>query len=724
MSAHGDVTVAHAHGGDGDTSDVETPSAWVPAAVPCAALCSGPVATTVHLPTAAAASSWVRSGVRARMHGHWVPCQVIGTTPDGTGVCMQLPAVGVAGLVVLEQAAAEAEQSGAGSEAAPPVEHLLPPHGPSAALVLTSDPTLVFELLAGAPARCADPGHFPEAAAAAAKRHNALVLLGHALWHLSPCTVVARAAAVSLRHGWTTAALTCVALLVDAFDREDGHDQGEQGDLLSISLLHEAAASGQPAMTDALISARATLISRHGTGTGTQLADCAFGAPGKSSPFPGGSLTPLHICTMAPAGPATGAALEAATRMLAGPGGREHSTDDAGDAVIAWFSARGGPHGLTPSAMAAARGGHDPFAQLDAGLRQQLVTPRRLALTACAAAQEVDGIFIWLLTCEAAERHLPPADSHSGGAITPWALVLARALLRDAARAALRPAAPPSAAARLWHSLTSRLHASPPRDEDGAHFRNDWRLARLSWPVHTFLVVQLLYLGGSTVRWARAPVPTPELFRRIECHPAAHWPHTGLGRHGVEYPSAQWSDYVRLGVIDYVATLGLPLEAVVTAALTVCTLLARPRAWLTAPGTDRVQALLLLQAACHGCLVTVAMTYRSSSHILAARGAHVAWPLHSSVVMAVFLPFLFGCLPLTPAAAAPVLVARTLLALGSWWDPQRWARLWPVPQTPALALQLLAVALAAAIVVWREAWLRAEYARAGGLVKGLKAKHA
>ena len=134
-----------------------------------------------------------------------------------------------------------------------------------------------------------------------------------------------------------------------------------------------------------------------------------------------------------------------------------------------------------------------------------------------------------------------------------------------------------------------------------------------------------------------------------------------------------------------------------------------------------MQALLFLQAATHGCLVTVTMTYRSTGHILAARDAHVAWPLHSSVVMLVFVVFLFGCLPLRPAAAAPVLAARVCLALASWWDPTRWARLWPVPQTPALGLQLLAVALASAVVLWREAWLRGEYARTGS---GHKAKHA
>ena len=706
--AHLDGAVTEVHSGGSDAS-YPAPSACVPCAEPCAALCTGAVATTVCLPSTAAAAQWVKAGVRARMHGHWVPCKVTGTSPDGTGVCVLLPAVGVSGLVVLEPGAGDPQ---AGSGPAPQLEHILPPQGPSAALVLTSDPALVTELLAGAPTRCeAAPEQDQAAVDAANERHNALVLLGHALWHLSPCTVVARSAAVCLRYGWTTASLACVSLLVDAYSNTDAPDHG---DLLTISLLHEVAASGQPAIMDALIAARATLIARHGAGT--QLADCAFGAPGRSSPFPGGSLTPLHICTMAPPGPATSAALAAATRMLAGPAGQEHMTDEAGDAVVAWFSVPGGPHGLTPAAMAAARGAYDPFAQLDATLRTQLALPRRLALAACAAAQEQDGVFVWPLTCEAAVGHLPPA----GCSITPWALVLARALLRDAARAVLhtQPAQPHGAAARLWQVLTRAVRATPP-DEHITNFRNAWRMARLSWLVHTFLLVQLLYLGGSTLRWARAPLPTAELFRRMECHPAEHWPHAGLA--GVEYPSARWASYARMGVIDYVATLGLPLEAAVTAALSLCTLLPRPRAWLTAPGAGRVQALLFLQAATHGCLVTVTMTYRSTGHILAARGAHVAWPLHSSVVMLVFVVFLFGCLPLRPAAAAPVLAARCFLALASWWDPARWARLWPVPQTPALALQLLAVALASGVVLWREAWLRGEYARTGG---SHKAKHA
>jgi hypothetical protein len=717
----GDVTAVQSAGSDASHL---APSAEVPCCtVPCAALCTAAVVATVYLPTAAAAAQWVRSGVRARMHGHWVPCQVTGTSPDGMGVCVLLPAVGLSGLVVLEPAAGVAGQQETGNEAAAHVEHLLPPQGPSAALVLTSEPALVAELVAGAPARCvAAPEQSQAAVDAAVERHNALVLLGHALWRLSPCRVVARAAAVCLRHGWTAASLACVSLLVDAYSSTDAPDGGKEGDLLTISLLHEVSASGKPAMMDALIAARATLITRHGAAA--HVADCVFGAPGRSSPFPDGSLTPLHICTMAPSGPATSAALTAATRMLAGPRGSEYATDEAGDAVVAWFSTRGGAQGMTPSAMAAARGAQDPFAQLDATLRTQLALPRRLALAACAAAQEKDGVLVWPLTCEAAVGHLPLA----GGNINPWTLVLARALLRDAARAVphTQPAQPRGAAARLWLTLTSALRASPP-DEHVTYFQNAWRLARLSWLVHTFLLVQVLYLVGSILRWARAPVPTAALFRSMECHPAEHWPHAGLAAPGVEYPSARWAVYARMGVIDYVATLGLPLEAAVTAALSLCMLLPRPRAWLTTPGTARVQALLFLQAACHGCLVTVAMTYRSTGHILAARGAHVAWPLHSSVVMLVFQHFLYGCLPITPAAAAPVLATRAFLALASWWHPARWARLWPVPQTPALGLQLLAVAMASGIVLWREAWLRGEYAReyaGSGQVKGAhKAKH-
>jgi hypothetical protein len=508
----------------------------------------------------------------------------------------------------------------------------------------------------------------------------------------------------------------CIAALVDATPTDDAEMEIEP--LLKCSLLHEAAASGQPVLLDAMMAARQEVIARSPV-HGHQWADAAFGAPWLAGAFPGG-YTPLHVCALAPAqGTAPQAVLVAAQRMLLGTGSAGTAVDGlqaAADSTVAWFSVccNDSTRRATASQLAAARGPLDPLAELDKRLRYQLHVARRIALQACARTQEVDGIFIPPEMFASANRHLPPAAGQDGNAMHAWTLAVAHALLRNASEHSHRRAVLAGAERRRAFTLSSAmtrlarasrgLVLGTSNSRQGKHFQNAWRLAFMSWLVHLFFYVEVVYTIGSIVRWLRAPPLDEQMIRSISAVRSLS---------GVEFPTMRWRELAPTGVLDNIATQGLPLEVAVTALLGACLMLDRPRAWLTTPGTHRVQALLFVQAA----VVTMLMHMRSARRIVAIRGAHLAWPLRSSVIMCAFVPFVFGCLPMMPVTAAPILAARSLLAVAAWARPNPWASFWPASDTHSLALQLAGCATAACIVLTREAWLRTRFEASSGKVK-------
>jgi SBP domain len=718
-STAGGGPVKSVHHAARDTYD----AAWLPCAQPAAALCTSPVAVTLRFPSAQLAAAWAAPGVRARFHGHFVSCEVAADfTPDGAGVVVQFPAVGVEGVVMIEPATA-APPSGESGQ--------LAPRGPPAALVLTTSPELVAELNAAqltAPLVPLQSTVSPPPEIVAHQfqhlrtRHDALVVLGHALRAGASPVLVARACSSSLRQGWTASVRRCIAALVDATPTDDAEMEIEP--LLKCSLLHEAAASGQPVLLDAMMAARQEVIARSPV-HGHQWADAAFGAPWLAGAFPGG-YTPLHVCALAPAqGTAPQAVLIAAQRMLLGTGSAGTAVDGlqaAADSTVAWFSVscNDSTRRATASQLAAARGPLDPLAELDKRLRHQLHVARRIALQACARTQEVDGIFIPPEMFASANRHLPPAAGQDGNAMHAWALAVAQALLRNASEHSHRRAVLAGAERRGAFTLSSAMTrlarasrglvlGSNSRQGEQEHFQNAWRLAFMSWLVHLFFYVEVLYTLGSIVRWLRAPPLDEQMIRSISAVRSLSG--------DLEFPTMRWRELAPTGVLDNVATQGLPLEVAVTALLGACLMLDRPRVWLTTPGTHRVQALLFVQAAAHCCLVTMLMHMRSAPRIVAIRGAHLAWPLRSSVIMCAFVPFVFGCLPIMPVTAAPILAARSLLAVAAWARPNPWASFWPASDTHSLALQLAGCASAACIVLTREAWLRTRFEASSGKVK-------
>ena len=698
-SRGGEVMVTH-HGGDAPAKD----SSLVALASPRAHLATDAVtvAITLHAPDGGptALVEWAQHGVRARMHGHWLACSLDGISPDGTALLVTLQPPGREGVVMLEPAT-----PATGSAA----QH--PPRGPPAAVLMTRLPVLAAELNAQT---TADP----------ARLHAALLVLGHAVQEAGTRhEVQARAACASLRMGWAHAATDCINALAAAAPDLSATPSAV---LPHTSILHEAVASGRLQAVEALMAAAAECRAR----VGADVADALFGNPGQSRGMMGG-YTPLHICALAPAGrpAAVNGSAEAARLLMGLPADWDSADphtgrDDAAsaDAAVTWASVRDDA-GRTASQTAGSRHAADPLARLDARIRAQLERARTLALLACGAAQQEDGALALPDTVACAQLRLDgvaEAMAHlTGQPVTSRTVALASALLRDATHAVARMPLPVGFLGR-WAARLSLRRAPPavaaqavavPISEDA------WRLARASLTVHWYLAFMAMYNLGTLLRIPRGTAISMEQLRRHDLFtPAPHWPHTGHSP-AIEYSVGGWPALARAGIIDFTAIQALKLEMSTTIMLGAVLLVPRLHAWLTARprqagrvSTGRLQAVLSYQLLVHGMLTSSLLNRRTGALLASTRGTIVAWPLHSSIVMLFFTPFIHFCMPAKKAVALPLLALRVVLVIGAWAAPTTFSAVWPVSATAGTVVQLVALCVATAMVLNRERRLTAEYA--------------
>ena len=710
----GEVTVTH-RGKDAPAMD----GSLVVLAFPRAQLATVAVtvAVTLRAPDSAAAlAAWAQHGVRARMHGHWLACSVDGFSPDGTALLVTLQPPCREGVVMLEPATPAA---GSTSQHAP--------RGPPAAVVMTSSPQLAAELNA-------------PSAAEPARLHHALLVLGHALQEAgSGHTVQAHAACASLRMGWLYAAGACINALSAATAELSAAPEAL---LPNMSIMHEAVAIGRMQAVEALMAAVAECCAR----VGPDLADALFGNPGQSRGMMSG-YTPLHVCALAPAGRAAAARGSAeAARLLMGLPADWEAADDphsgqadaaSADAAVAWASVRDDA-GRTASQAAGARHVTDPLARLDARIRAQLERARTLALLACGAAQQEDGALALPDTIACAQLRLDAvaeAMAHlTARPVTPRTVALASALLRDAAHAVASMPAPVGILGRWASRLSLRRAPRAPAAQDAVVVpisEDAWRLARTSLTVHWYLAFMVLYNFGTALRIPRGTVLSLEQLRRPDLFtPAPHWPHTGQSP-AVEYTVGGWKGISKAGIVDFTAIQALTLEFSTTLLLGSVLLVPRLRAWLTAcprlagrVSTWRLQAVVFYQLLVHGMLTSSLMSRRTGALLMATRGTIVAWPLHSSIVMLFFSPSIYFCMPAKRAVALPLIAIRVVLVIGAWAAPTTFYALWPVSATAGTLVQLVALAVAAAMVLQRERRLTAEYAALLAAARAPKAKSA
>jgi hypothetical protein len=112
-------------------------------------------------------------------------------------------------------------------------------------------------------------------------------------------------------------------------------------------------------------------------------------------------------------------------------------------------------------------------------------------------------------------------------------------------------------------------------------------------------------------------------------------------------------------------TQSLPLEAACVIALASIILYPPYTRWMRAPGTARVQLVLFTTALVQTVLVPALMHMRGNAIFLRTVGGYPQHPKRSALAMAAYTPFLFFCLPITPSAAAPLLLLRTVLPIGA-----------------------------------------------------------
>jgi len=612
-----------------------SPDGTAPVAMPIAACnpgkcsSSSSITVTVRLPSAAHARAWTQHGIRARMHGHWLACQLLEGSADEGTVLVRLQCPGEQGVLMIEPATAPS--SSAEDKEQPAMLRVRGPamlrvRGPAVPVLMVNDEGIIAEVNATA-ART-------DAASAKILR-AALPIIGAALRDAATPAVRAHAAVACMRAGWRNAAQACLSGLAACTAPSDTTTFAPV--LQNTSLLHEACGSGDAWMVDKCMQARATVLAFHNADA---WADALFGAPWLPSAFQGG-LTPLHVTALLPTlcdperqADASRVAAMMATAMLRSPpqvkpGARQR---DAARALVSWAYVRDAS-GRTPCSCATT----EQLQGIDAAVRTALSFAKRLALRACDAAQMLEGRFLWPDTCACAAQHLQEEALRmdSGSSEQAFLIYVAVALLRDAGSLHATSVHPTSWLARALHA--SRRPYGVFDHDDVVAFENVWRFHIFSWHIHTFLLQSTMYAVASAIRWAGSDGLAAAL-RHLPLEPVlSQGPVSYAGlQTPVLRPLLPWPQLVQSGTVALILTQSLPLEAACVIALASIILYPPYTRWMRAPGTARVQLVLFTTALVQTVLVPALMHMRGNAIFLRTVGGYPQHPKRSALAMAAY----------------------------------------------------------------------------------------
>jgi hypothetical protein len=310
----------------------------------------------------------------------------------------------------------------------------------------------------------------------------------------------------------------------------------------------------------------------------------------------------------------------------------------------------------------------------------------------------------------------------SGSSEQAFLISVAVALLRDAGSSHATSVQPTSWLSRALHA--SRRPYGVFDHDDRVAFENAWRFHIYRFHIHIFLLQSAVYAVASAIRRAGSDGLAVAL-RHIPLEPVlSQGPVSYAGlQTPVLRPTLSWPQLVQSGVVASVLTQSLPLEAACAAALALMLLYPPCTRWMRAPGTARVQLVLFTTALVQTVLVPALTLSRGNAIFLRVVGGYPLHPKRSALAMAAYTPFLFSCLPITPSAAAPLLLLRAMLPVITWAHPPLAKWLWAVFVYEGVLLQIAGVLAAAAIVVVREQLLRQRFVKQSASVSAALDEH-